>query len=88
MLALEAVGERERLSSFLLGDNLLRNLPKADFFGEVELGFSSNTVIGEEEEEEEEEAASYVIFMMKPGLIEGSLLNQRTLNWYILELRN
>ena len=83
MLALEAVGERERLSSFLLGDNLLRNLPKADFFGEVELGFSSNTVIGEEEEEEEEEeeAASYVVFMMKPGLIEGSLLNQRTLSW-------
>ena len=82
MLALEAVGERERLSSFLLGDNLLRNLPKADFFGGVELGFSSNTVIGEEEEEEEEEeAASYVVFMMKPGLIVGSLLNQRILNW-------
>ena len=81
MLALEAVGERERLSAFLLGDNLLRNLPKVDFFGELELGFSSIEIGEEEEEEEEEEAASCVFFMMKPGLIEGSLLNQRTLNW-------
>ena len=62
--------------------NLLRNLPKVDFFGELELGFSSNIVIGEEgDEEEEEEAISRVVFMMKPGLIETSLLNQRTLNW-------
>ena len=81
---MEPVRERERLSAFLLGGNLRHNLPKADFFGELELGFSSNIVIGEEgdeEEEEEEEAISCVVFMMKPGLIETSLLNQRTLNW-------
>ena len=79
---MEPVRERELLSAFLLGDNLRRNLPKADFFGELELGFSSNIVIGEEgDEEEEEEAISRVVFMMKPGLIETSLLNQRTLNW-------
>ena len=79
---MEPVRERERLSAFLLGDNLRHNLPKADFFGELELGFSSNIVIGDEgDEEEEEEAISCVVFMMKPGLIETCLLNQRTLNW-------
>ena len=78
---MEPVRERERLSAFLLGDNLRRNLPKADFFGELELGFSSNIVIGEDEDEEEEEAISCVVFMMKTGLTETSLLNQRTLNW-------
>ncbi|KAK7837554.1 hypothetical protein CFP56_021132 [Quercus suber] len=68
LLALEPVCESEFLSAFLLGDNLRRNLPKANFFGELELVFSSNIVIGVEEEE----AASRVVFMIKPGLIEGT----------------